>query len=234
MIARRYLMLPMAAALTAIAVGALSSQTSFAQTQPPRGAFLTPLPSPAVVPQTSPFCRALPGRRCPPILTYGREAGGAPPTLEPVIKADLPHVRVSFVVQEIFHQVIANGGVNTGPTVTWETDGSAASIELGGPYDLWLPAPNGTDNEHAWLIYDALVFDACESFPTFPVVHDATIEQNGASLGAFHGVDNTTLDHTGYYNFNYTVRATGMNGRVSDFHFSGRVNVTCSGLVTLP
>jgi hypothetical protein len=233
MTARRVLVLPFAAALTAIAVGALSTQISYAQITTPRRAFLTPLPLPALVTPTSPFCRALQGLRCAPILTYGREAGGAPPTIEPVIKADLPHVRVSFVLQEVFHEVIANGGVNTFPLVRWLTAGSAADLQNDESVAN-LPVPNGTWNADDVLIYDALVFDACESFTTFPVVHDAAIEFNFANIGMFHGVDNTTLDHTGYYNFNYTVRATGINGRVSDFHFSGTVNVLCSGLLALP
>ena len=84
------------------------------------------------------------------------------------------------------------------------------------------------------IIYDALVLDACESFSPFPVTHDATIEESGNEIGAFHGVDNSTLDHTGYYNFSYKARATGENGKVSDFLFSGKVSVTCSGLNSLP
>jgi hypothetical protein len=78
------------------------------------------------------------------------------------------------------------------------------------------------------------VFNACDSFASFPVQHDAVIENGGSEIGAFHGVDNTTLDHTGFYNFSYTVRATGAFGKVSDFRFSGKVNVTCSGLNALP
>jgi hypothetical protein len=237
MTARRVLVLPIAATLTAIAVGALSSQTSHAQTAPPRAAFLTPLPPPTVVQSTSPFCRGLQGRQCAPVLTYGGAARHDLPTIEPKIKADLPHVRVSFVLEEISHAVVANSGITTGAMVEWLTTGSAAAVENGGPWTYSLPPANVTwdeDDLHHTLLYDALVFNACESFPVFPVVHDTAIEQNGGDIGVFHGVDNSTIDHTGYYHFSYTVRATGMNGRVSDFRFSGKVDVLCSGLLALP
>ena len=121
--------------------------------------------------------------------------------------------------------------------VEWLTTSSAASVEHGGPYGYTLPPPGVTwdgDDLYHTLIYDALVFNACESFSTFPVQHDASIEDNGNEIGAFHGVDASTLDHTGYYNFSYTAQATGMNGKISNFHFSGKVNVTCSGLNALP
>ena len=107
----------------------------------------------------------------------------------------------------------------------------------GGPYGYPLPGPGVTwdeDDLYHTLIYDALVLNACENFPLFPVEHDALIEDSGDEIGAFHGSDNSTLDPTGYYNFSYTARATGVNGKVSDFHFSGKVNVTCSGLNALP
>ena len=61
-----------------------------------------------------------------------------------------------------------------------------------------------------------------------------SIEDNGSEIGAFNGSDDSTLNHTGFYNFSYTARATGMNGKVSNFRFSGKVNATCSGLNALP
>jgi hypothetical protein len=77
------------------------------------------------------------------------------------------------------------------------------------------------------------VFNACGSFAPFPVKHDAVIENAIGQIGAFHGVDNGTLDHTGFYNFKYKVRATA-GAKVSDFRFAGKVNVTCSALNALP
>jgi hypothetical protein len=242
MITRHVLMLSTAVVLTAMTAGTASSQSS--QPAPPPGTatsrFLTPLPARLVVTPTDPrFCREPRGRRCPPVLVYGGAAGPALPTIEPVIKADLPNVRVSFVLQEISNQIVANGGVNGDPNtfVEWSTTSAAASEEHGGPYGYPLPGPGVTwddDDLYHTIIYDALVLNACENFPPFPVEHDALIEVSGSEIGAFHGSDNSTLDHTGYYNFSYTTRATGVNGKVSDFHFSGKVNVTCSGLNSLP
>ena len=85
------------------------------------------------------------------------------------------------------------------------------------------------------LIYDALVFGACEGFPLFPVDHTATITGPGnVDFGEFMGTDNSTLNATGFYNVNYTVRADDGNGNVSDFVFAGKANVVCSALNALP
>jgi hypothetical protein len=66
------------------------------------------------------------------------------------------------------------------------------------------------------------------------VDHLATIEGNGMQIGAFHGVDAATLDHTGYYTFSYKALATAPGAKVSNFRFAGKVNVVCSGLNALP
>jgi hypothetical protein len=241
MITRHLLMLSCAVALTVMATGTASSQTSPgslpATTTPVK--FLSPLPSRYVIPSTTATrCREQPGRRCPPILVYGGKAGNPLPTIDPAFKANLPHVRVSFVLQEISNKAIANGGVNDTTTfVEWTTTSAAASVENGGPYGYPLPTPGNTwdgDDLYHTLIYDALVFNACGSFAVFPVTHDAVIDNALGQIGAFHGVDNSTLNHTGFYNFSYTVRATALGGKVSDFRFAGKVNVTCSGLNALP
>jgi hypothetical protein len=231
-------MLSAAVALTAITAGTASSQTS----SPPRTptTFLQPLPARLVfTPTTSKFCKGLPTYLCPPVLVYGGAAGPGLPTTDPAFKANLPHLRVSFVLHEIENIVIDNGGVipSTTTFVQWLTTSAAASQEKGGPYGYTLPLPGVTwdeDDLYHTLIYDALVLDACETFGVFPVTHDASIEVSGSEIGAFHGVDNSTLDHTGFYNFNYQARAFGVNGKISDFRFSGRVSVTCSGLNALP
>jgi hypothetical protein len=226
------------AAVMAMAMDTASSQTLQPGTATAR--FVTPISSRLIVtPTDSQLCRELQGRRCPPVLVYGGAAGPALPTIEPVIKANLPNVRVSFVLQAIANKVVANGGVSGDPDafVEWSTTSPAASMEHGGPYGYPLPPPgvtwDGDDLYHA-VLYDALVLNACDAFPVFPVTHDAVIQQDGADIGAFHGVDNSTLNHTGYYNFSYKARATGEAGKVSDFQFSGKINVTCSGLNALP
>ena len=92
----------------------------------------------------------------------------------------------------------------------------------------------GGDDLFHTLIYDALVFNACESFAAFPVDHDASIEDNGSEIGAFHGIDNSTLDHTGFYNFSYTGSSDGHEREGLELPLLGKVNVTCSGLNALP
>jgi hypothetical protein len=239
---RHVLMLSTIVVVTAIAAGAASSGASSEpalQTGAPTS-FLTPLPARLVfTPTTSPYCRNLPGTRCPPALIYTGPGGPAVPTIEPVIKADLPNVRVSFVLQEISNTVVDGGGINPGTNtfVKWLTTSPTASQQNGGPYGYTLPPPGGVwsgDEIYHSILYDALVLDACEAFPpVFVVDHDAAIERGGVQLGAFNGFDNTTITHTGFYTFSYKVRAT-ENGKVSDFRFSGKVNVACSGLNSLP
>ena len=149
MITRHALMLSIAVTLTAILATTASSQTSQAAspTRTPRAKFLAPLPERFVVtPTDSEFCRALQGRRCPPVLIYGGAAGGALPTIEPAFKLHLPNVRVSFVLQAIANEIVANGGVDGDPStfVQWLTTSSAASVEHGGPYGYVLPPPGVT------------------------------------------------------------------------------------------
>jgi hypothetical protein len=238
---RHVVMLSTVLVVTAIAAGTASSRASESaalQTRTPTS-FLTPLPARLVfTPTDSPYCRDLQGARCPPALVYSGPGGPALPTIEPAFKADLPNVRVSFVLQQISNTAVAGGGINPGATtfVEWLTTSPTASQEKGGPYGYTLPPPGVTwsaDEIYHSIIYDALVLDACEAFPpVFVVDHDAVIERNGNALGVFNGFDGATITHTGFYNFSYKVTAT-ENGKVSDFSFKGRVNVTCSGLNSL-
>jgi hypothetical protein len=206
------------------------------------GAFLTPLPSRFLMspedPRVPRVCRRTSSPiKCPSFLAYGGAADDLP-TIDAAFKADLPHVRVTFVVQRVENEIVANGGVNLG-VYSWpwvsSTSSSAASVEtdftgyvLPKPDDVW-------DDGLYFRVYDALVFNACETFSVFPVDHTASIlKSDGSEIAGFHGVDNTTLDELGFYSFQYTVRVEGDGGRVSDFHFAGEVSVTCSGLDALP
>lgn len=195
-------------------------------------------------PRRPQFCTRLDGHaKCPPIVSIGGSAGGGIPTIEPAFKANLPHVRVSFFIQEITNEAIENGGVETEldddggdfETVTWTTTGAEADVENGGPHTWILPGPAQTLNYSpgGLFIYDALVFNACGSFSSFPVEHESTLEQDFGTIGSFLGTDNSTIDSTGFYNLNYTVRAEDSDGGVSDFHFSGKASATCSGLNAL-
>lgn len=182
------------------------------------------------------FCARLrDGTRCPPIIS----AGGIP-NIDPAFTADLPNVRVTFIMQTIENEVIANGGVDDPFVfVDWKTTGTEADIENGGPYGWLLPGPGDPSpvgfGGDGMVIYDALVLNACGSFSPFPVKHESTLGEveSGEKIGSFVGSDNSTIDSTGFYNLNYTVRAKDSDGGVSDFHFSGKASVTCSALNAL-
>jgi hypothetical protein len=240
MIVWRIPMLSSAVALLALSTTAIGQTSSAAAPSRTATPFLAALPPRLVVaPTSSPFCRPGQGHRCPLVLVHGGAAGPGLPTIDPAFKLDLPNVRVTFVLQSIANTAVTNGGVvpDADTFVRWTTTGAAAAQEHGGPFGYTVPPPGATwdgDDIYHTIIYDALVLNACESFAPFPVDHEAVIDDGGNELGTFHGVDNTTLDHTGFYNFSYKVRATGVNGRVSDFKFAGKVNVTCSGINSLP
>ncbi len=231
------------------------SQSSIAESakftdQRPKNKFLEPLKLKFILSADDPSHPKLcvNGRdrlQCPPILSNGGSTSGVIPTIEPVITANLPHVRVSFYIQEISNQIIANGGVETDIVngleyINWLTTGTDSDVENGGPYGWTLPGPGQTFNNFGphggpsgLLIYDALVFNACGSLSSFPVELESTVTESGAVIGTFSGVDNSTIHSTGYYNLNYTIRATDGDGAVSDFQFKGKANVICSGLNTL-
>jgi hypothetical protein len=178
--------------------------------------------------------------KCPSFLAYGGAAGGGLPTIDPAFKADLPHARVTFLVHRVENEIVANEGVDLGIfdwPWTWTGTGSAASVEFtDGAYILPTPGQVWVDNtSYLFRLYDALVFNACASFSGFPIEHTSSIHRSdGSVINDFHGVDNTTLDELGFYNFQFSVRVEGDRGRVSNFRFSGTVSVTCSGLNELP
>jgi hypothetical protein len=207
--------------------------------------FLQPLEVRFVLPSNDPllpqFCARSGGAPCPPIVSSGGIPGGGAPN---GIELYLPNVRVSFFVQEISHEVVANDGVQTSPTevvfVNWTTTGSTAYVEEGGLYVFPLPEPGQTYDSstpgfgpHGLLIYDALVLNACGSFSSFPVEHEGTITESGDAIGSFAGVDNSTIDSTGYYNLGYTIHAEDSDGGVSNFHIRGEARAICSGLNSL-
>ena len=144
---RHVLMLSTALALTVIGASTAPSHAEQTVLTTRTPSFLSPLPSRLVfTPTDSKFCRNLPGLLCPPALIYGGAGGPALPTIEPALKLDLPNVRVSFVLQEIRNQVVANGGINPGATtfVNWSTTSPAAWQEHGGPFGYTLPPPGVT------------------------------------------------------------------------------------------
>jgi hypothetical protein len=199
--------------------------------------FLFPLRLPAMVersesiPLVSRLCDYIAGTvRCPESAVKNGTVVGYSPigdiTTEPP-----PNLRVSFVLQQMENEVISGDGVDTFTWAFWETSSPIATEEEGGPYALPAPGPDEIwDIPHANQIYDAIVEDGCGSTPVFPVQFDSWIEENDDDvlIGEFSATDNSTLQPNGFWNFAYTIRATGTNDGVSDFHFKGVVTVTCT------
>jgi hypothetical protein len=174
--------------------------------------------------------------KCPPVLSGGGVPGGV--WMPSGFGYNYRNVRVSIYVEEISNEVVANGGADIplGGFINWLTSGSAADVESGGPYQWTLPGPGQTysafgphGGPSGLLIYDALVFNACGAFASFPVEHEATVTESGTVVGSFDGTDNSTIDSTGYYNMSYTIRAKDGDGGVSDFRIEGKVAAICSG-----
>src|SRR5215203_297362 len=177
--------------------GTAASQTTGAViTKPPEAALLTPLPSRFVIPSSGPgqppFCRHLqPPARCAPRLVYGAGI----PTIDPAFKADLPNIRVSLVVQSMSNEIVANGGVAADPDrALWWTIGNTGTVPIflvdeTGTSATALPDFGAPDDDDL-LIYDAIVFGACESLSSFHIDYLSSIRDGGpfgVELGAFHG-----------------------------------------------
>lgn len=262
-VSRRLLAIGIAVALMSMLAPAASGQTTAGKlTTGTQGrSFLTPLSSRFVIrPADSDYprdiCRRQSALRCPPVLTYGGARGGLP-TIDPALMGYLPHVRVTFVLERMDNEIVEGSGVSLDaiePVFEVLTSSSAASVE-NGLYEFDSNLPAGQDewfNDKVWLpagglvLYDALVFNACETFSSFPVEHSVSVVDMSANYGtwtAFHGVDASTLSSLGFYGFKYKLRVSinggpapdgGQYGEdISDIHFLGKVNVTCTGVNSL-
>ncbi len=182
------------------------------------------------------YCFELPaGKKCPPILLNHGTAGI--PAIQSAFKANLPNARISFVVEEINHEIVANGGVGSGfagteVSVDWLAQIPQADV-VGFDHinSSVIPGPGNTATE-SLFIYDGLMFDGCENFQPLSIGHSAQVFTSGEEVGSFNGTDNTTVDSTGFYNFHYIVNAVD-GSKESNIIFSGKLNVTCSGLNSL-
>ncbi len=245
MFKKTLLTLSVTCALTAVNSNTADAQDGRGlQVRTPTTTFLQPLELKLVLragdPRLPQFCATSGRVSCPPVVSSGGIPGGV--WMPENFGYNYRNVRVSFYVDEISNEIVANGGadvVNTG-FVSWLTSSSEADLENGGPYGWTLPGPGQTYSDFGphggpsgLLIYDALVFNACGAFASFPVDHEATVTESGATIGSFAGTDNSTIDSTGYYNLRYTIRAEDGDGGVSDFHIEGKVAAICSGQSSL-
>jgi hypothetical protein len=155
----------------------------------------------------------------------------------------LDNLYVGLHIQSVENEVVAGAGVTDECWAVWESHSTAASVEKGGPVWWPLPPPGQMFNSfgpHS-TIYAGLIDNGCGNTPSFPIEHlcrvgEWQIGQGSDSfveIGAFHGVDSSTIQPTGYWTFAYTVRAKGTNGSVSDFKFRGNVPAICSSLKSL-
>ena len=71
-------------------------------------------------------------------------------------------------------------------------------------------------------------------FHGVPVTHSASVFINGINVGYFEGSDDSTIDHLGFYTFEYVAADPGIFPEGPHFRLSGKVSVTCTGLNSLP
>jgi len=206
--------------------------------------FITPFELTLTVPNNDrrriEACRGVPRTQCPQLLISGGNGQGGLPTLDPVLTASAPHVRVSFVLQRF--QVVGAAAAHLEPNeltldAWWETHSSVADQEFGESH-LYFDGSQQVDDAGYFftppVIYDALILNACAGFSSFPVSHKADFDDATITI-PFEGFDDTTIKSTGFYNFNYTVAVDGdeVPPAESGLHMSGKVNVTCTSVDTL-
>jgi hypothetical protein len=143
-----------------------------------------------------------------------------------------PHLRVTFALTEMSHDVVSGGGVQGTATVLWDAHSTAATKDCcADPVIQGAPDP-GPPYSYPWglVIYDGLVYEGCGNTPVFPISFDSWIEEGVAVLGEFSATDTSTIQPNGFWTFAYTIRATDSHGGVSDYTFRGTVSATCTNL----
>jgi hypothetical protein len=223
----------------ALALAVLAGLTPEAQST--SGSFISPVRPPVLVAPSDPRypdvdCRRRYGLLCPTLLVFAGRGGL--PAIPPAVQADVPHLHVSFILREIRNQAVANGGLTLDQMfLEWAWDSPLPSVDQSnGRTVAPPPAPGDTLLFPSYsTIYGQTFLNACAGFTTFPIELTAKmvvstpifpIPDDADLLGSFHGVDHSTIDHTGFYEFAYTVRAE-HEGSISDYHFWGTVSVTC-------
>ncbi len=174
------------------------------------------------------------GRKCAPIIKNPGLIFF--PLIEPAFTAKMPNnLQVVFSVDEITHEITSNGGVGSGfsteAIVDWENTILGEDVVPNpGTQSQPLPDPGETDTS-IYQVYNGLLLDGCSNFQTLDINHSATVSTD-IELGNYNGHDNSTIDSTGYYIFNYTVNAVD-GDKESSFHFKGKISVLCTASNTL-
>lgn len=176
---------------------------------------------------------------CPSSLKGGSDF----PSPTDDISAGLPHLRLNIILQEMHNVVVSGSGVDSlgdfeEPWARFKIESSAADDSIPAPTDpasgLPVPAPGDTFDgiPNANGLYQGIIENGCVGTPaTFDLTLDSSVFRITAVdvddvFGEVHLVDE--VEGFGYYNFEYTIRATDEDGNVSDFVFSGDADSYCT------
>jgi hypothetical protein len=158
------------------------------------------------------------------------------------LSAGLPHLRLEIVLTEMEHFALAgNGVVSYGyPEASVKIASNAADASIPAPAAAPLEFPTPTSN-HIWHLeqnatvyasinplYVGIIENGCLGAPAmFDLTLDGTIAVPGGEvIGEVHLAD--SVFGPGYYDMEYTVRATDADGNVSDIVFRGHATSTCT------
>jgi len=150
-----------------------------------------------------------------------------------VIKADLPHVRVTVVLDKVSHYPGLGPSPQVSLTGAFETTSSDVDDEQGS-YVLPMPAIGGAwdfESLGGATIYEAIIHDACESLGSLSLTHSLAVAGSGAG-GEFAKTDASTIDGTGFYPISYVVPVINPFGYTL-ISVTGQVDVVCSGQSSL-
>lgn len=199
--------------------------------------FLEPIEPTFTLADTDPkqqsACRGVKPGECVTLLSYGGNSSGGIPTVAPSFKANVPNVRVDVVLQRARISGHPMEPQDLSVTLSWKTSMDSVTQHSGENSSYFLDGAASVTAagylHNPAIIYSAVVLGGCDSFQTLAMTHRASMI-TGASTLPFEGEDTTTLDATGFYNFNYSIPVDAAD----DFSYSasvdlsGKVNVTCT------
>jgi hypothetical protein len=170
---------------------------------------------------------------CPWTLSAGGRPSGAGGQTTSTILANLPHLRMDVVLRRMENKIVSGGGVKNDffdiVVASWTFSSNAATSIIDQKYPIRLPAPGpdeSWDVVHADHLFGGIIQNGCSNTTEFDIALQSSIHDfDDHTFGEVSLSDETV--GSGYYVFRYKIRATGLDGGVSDFFFSGDVPVTC-------
>ncbi|MFL6549780.1 MAG: hypothetical protein ACJ8OJ_13870 [Povalibacter sp.] len=176
--------------------------------------------------------------KCPSTATAGPTGG------IDGVATNLPHLRLDIVLKDLQNVVVSGNGVDRIgeegiPFVRIKIVSASADASnpdpAAVPYELSIPGPDSAwhNIDFANLLYRGVIENGCLGPASFDLTLDSSIHRwnQVAEFGNVHLVD--SVEGHGYYNFQYTLRATDEYGNVSDLIYSGDANAFCTGQSTL-